>query len=1096
MDRIRVLALDQHFNRAALKSAEELASADALWREPVAWYRPSGSPADALLGEWVESTGSSAYVTVYLYTRFGSEAVESTCQCGVASCAHAAGLLIRLRRLVDWPRALSPLERWQHTLRHRSELPLPKPAPPPVEQQFLCLLQPTGTQDPCTLLAWFVSGEPGAALSDSTRWVTLEQLPPATLLPAHILLWQARLARGPRNARATAPGHELRGSAGAALLREWLEAGICYHAETLERVSPGPPRQPKWTWWIDTEAQRRLRLLGAEEEAIRVAQLDGLYYLDEKLSVFGVLSVTPVVWSMVRQMPPIPPEETRLHLQWPPHPQLRDIPPPPPAPNLAALHASLRPILVIGASRQAIREEYVFYVTAWADYGGCRLPLAQELWRACLTRRVAGEFATVHRQVEAEAAAHQVLKRAELVGLRKVVPDAWRVLSPAPPLEALAHRQHYRGGTEAFVTLESLLRALSGAPFEIEYDPQLPFAVLPEDTPLEATLRESTAAGWTQFQLTAVDEGGDIDVLPIVLQGLRRREFSLTPQPHESPNAHWLAPVGPDRFLPLGLARLREWLAPLVTYLGRTSPTRDSTIDLPDAQAMGLGDCLRRQEIDISGPKAAQIAATLAALRAAKQAECAVPRTFSGTLRPYQTEGLEWLQTLRAAALGGVLADDMGLGKTVQVIAHLALEAESGRLTRPALVIASTTLIFNWQDELARFAPSLTVINFTGGARAGLREHLASANVILVSYALLATELPLLQALEYSVLVLDEAQWVKNPFTRTARAVRALRAPHKLALTGTPLENHLGELWAHLDVVLPGFLGDYRSFNRSFRTPIERHQDDRRMAALRELITPFVLRRTKKQVAPELPPKTEAVLHVTLADDQRALYESLRLALSEDVRVALDQYSEGQSQIVVLSALMRLRQVCCDPRLIAKPGTPAPRSAKLDALMGLVRSLRDEERQVLIFSQFTSMLELISQELRHAHLEHAILTGDTTDRRTPVRRFQESEVAILLASLKAGGVGLNLTAADAVIHYDPWWNPAVEQQASDRAHRLGREQPVFIYQLLCEDTIEEKIASMKGRKSDLAQALLGESRFGAHALTDQDIRELFELAAP
>jgi SNF2 family DNA or RNA helicase len=339
----------------------------------------------------------------------------------------------------------------------------------------------------------------------------------------------------------------------------------------------------------------------------------------------------------------------------------------------------------------------------------------------------------------------------------------------------------------------------------------------------------------------------------------------------------------------------------------------------------------------------------------------------------------------------------------------------------------------------------------------------------------------------------DEAQWVKNPFTLTARAVRTLRAPHMLAVTGTPLENHLGELWAHMDAVMPGYLGDHRSFNRGFRIPIERNQDDRRMAVLRQLVVPFVLRRTKARVAPELPPKTEVVLRVAMAEDQRALYESLRLALSEDVREALHQYSDGQARIVVLSALMRLRQVCCDPRLIEAAGASVARSAKLEALLELVRSLREEGRQVLVFSQFTSMLALIARELRERRFEHAVLTGETGDRRSPVRRFQTGAVPILLASLKAGGVGLNLTAADAVIHYDPWWNPAVERQAADRAHRLGRERPVFVYQMLCEDTIEEKIASMKDRKSDLAQAVLGLDRCHGTTLSESDVRALFDL---
>jgi SNF2 family DNA or RNA helicase len=297
-----------------------------------------------------------------------------------------------------------------------------------------------------------------------------------------------------------------------------------------------------------------------------------------------------------------------------------------------------------------------------------------------------------------------------------------------------------------------------------------------------------------------------------------------------------------------------------------------------------------------------------------------------------------------------------------------------------------------------------------------------------------------------------------------------------------------------MDAVMPGYLGDYQSFNRSFRVPIERQEDDARMAILRQRVAPFLLRRTKATVAPELPPKTETVLRVAMGEGQRRLYESLRLSLSKRVREALASYNDERSRIVVLSALLRLRQVCCDPRLIGAESAPAE-SAKLDALLELIRSLRGQGRHVLVFSQFTSMLELISKALQATKCAHVLLTGKTADRATPVRQFQSGEVQILLASLKAGGVGLNLTAADAVIHFDPWWNPAVEMQAVDRAHRLGREQPVFVYKLLCEDTIEDKIEAMKGRKSDLADALLGDVHSTSGQLSDLDVRSLFELAA-
>ena len=1094
MDGIRQLPLDRHFIRANLKAAEPLAASDAEWRGPLAWYHPEGSGADALLAECVDATGIEHAVTVYLFTQFGEATVESSCSCMVRLCHHAAALLMRLQRLIDWPRPMTPLQRWQRTLDHYSD-PTRRPAASqsPEPRQFACWVFPSGSRDPCTLVASLVVALRDQTEPKQTQWVPLESSPTGSLLSPQILLWQARLARGPRNARLMEGAHELRGTEGAALLAEWLEAGLCYHGETLQRLRKGSPRPPQWEWTLDEQARTRLQLHLSEDASVRAVELDGWLYLDEVSGELGELIVSRAAAAMIQHMPPIPPDNTDVRTNWPPHRLLTDIPPPPPPPALRVLRRPLERILVIGASRRVEHGDWVFFATAWADYGGCRLPLACNPWQDSVVRRVGGVLTRVCREMEQEALGRRGLSSGELVPLRRIVPDAWRTLSPTPDGEALAHREHHRGGAETFAAFEAIARGLHGGQFEIEYDPQLPFTVLAEETPLHATLTPAEPAGWTQFQLTAVDEGGDIDVLQIVLQGLKRRAFSLTPAPNEQPDARWLAPLGPDRFLPLGLARLREWLTPLIAYLGRVPANPSKRLELPDGQAMGLSECLHRQEVAVDGPAAARIAATLAALRAAQKSLYPLPKTFQGTLRPYQCEGLQWLQALRAAALGGVLADDMGLGKTIQVIAHLLVESEAGRLDRPALIVASTSLVFNWLDEFARFAPSLLCVNFTGVERREVRQMLPCAQIIVVSYALLNSELSALQAINYSTIVLDEAQWVKNPFTLTARAIRALRAPHKLAVTGTPLENHLGELWAHMDVVMPGYLGDYRSFNRGFRTPIERHQDDRRMAVLRQLVAPFILRRTKAEVAPELPPKTQVVLRVSMAEDQRALYESLRLSLSQDVRDALQEYDEGQSRIVVLSALMRLRQVCCDPRLLEKSGASVPRSAKLDVLLGLIRSLRDEGRQVLVFSQFTSMLGLIAQALKENRFEHQVLTGETTDRRTPVQQFQTGEVPILLASLKAGGVGLNLTAADAVIQYDPWWNPAVERQAADRAHRLGREDPVFVYQLLCEDTIEDKIASMKDRKSDLAEAVLGLDRTPAGRLTELDIRSLFDL---
>jgi superfamily II DNA or RNA helicase len=1097
MDTIRQLPMNAHFSRATLKYAECLGSPGQRWRGPLAWFRPDGSRADGLQCEFVDEQGISRLATVYLYRQFGQMTVESTCTCGQSLCPHAAALLLRLQKLLDWPRRMTPLQRWQHSIKAIVQ-PSARPPPPDSREarQLVCLLRTESDRQPSTLVARLVLVGRADGLCHSSRWLSAEDAEARSYLSRQALMWQAQLATGLKSQRLNERSYVLQGCDGAAWLREVLDAGLCHHAQTLQKIRDGGTRQPQWQWEHDSHAQARVRLHFSDIHAIQLVDLNGLHYLDESTGEFGNLELSLSTWSMLEHLPPISPDETELRAHWPPHPLLRTIPTPPPPPVLRDIRAPLQPILVIGASRHSARGDFIFHLHAWADYDGCRLPLADEPWQHRVTRRLAGEYVTVEREVDRELRARQALVEADIVALSRLLPDARRTLVPAPDAQALGQRHHHEGGAETFTALESIVQSLSRAGFGSEYDPEFPFAILPQETQLQATLAPGNENGWTQFELTAMLDGDEVDVLPTILKGIERKAFSLTPTPNEPPDAHWLAPIGSQRFLPLPLSQLREWLAPLVECLDKPRRSDETQLNLSRSQTMSLSECLQRRGIVMEGAHALNVAETLALLRAAQVSAPPVvtPKSFRGNLRNYQCEGLRWLQVLRQSRLGGVLADDMGLGKTVQIIAHLLLEFESGRLDHPALVVTPTSLVFNWLDEIARFAPTLRCLNFTGPVRSMQRNELRRAPVIITSYALLANDLSDLEDIDYSMLVLDEAQWIKNPLTQTARAVRRLRASHRLAVTGTPLENHLGELWAHVDAVMPGYLGDYRTFNRSFRVPIERHEDEARLAVLRQRVAPFLLRRSKAAVAPELPPKTETVLRVSMEESQRRLYESLRLALSAQVREALASYGTEQSRIVVLSALLRLRQICCDPRLLGTISDP-PRSAKLDTLLELIRALRDEDRQVLVFSQFTSMLELISKALDAARFKHEMLTGRTTDRGAAVRSFQSGEARILLASLKAGGVGLNLTAADAVVHYDPWWNPAVELQAVDRAHRLGRTQPVFVYKLLCDDTIEEKIEAMKGQKSDLADALLGDGSAPAR-LSDLDIRALFDLNSP
>jgi ERCC4-related helicase len=450
-----------------------------------------------------------------------------------------------------------------------------------------------------------------------------------------------------------------------------------------------------------------------------------------------------------------------------------------------------------------------------------------------------------------------------------------------------------------------------------------------------------------------------------------------------------------------------------------------------------------------------------------------VPEKVTATLRDYQLEGFHWLQFLVENSLHGILADDMGLGKTVQTLAHLA--AEAGKSPgKPSLVVAPTSVVPNWAAEAEKFTPHLKVLTLHGKERGDHFERIAASDIVITSYPLISRDFEILSKQDWHLCVLDEAQYIKNSKAIIARNVCALRASHRLCLSGTPMENHLGELWSLMRFLMPGFLGDEKFFNSHIRKPIERDRSRDAQLALNRRVSPLILRRTKDQVATELPPKTELIHHIELTKPQTDLYESVRAAMDQRVRDAISSNGLAKSHIIVLDALLKLRQICCHPQLLKNPAAQKIKdSAKLNYLTDeLLPTLLEEGRRILLFSSFTSMLALIEAHLEKQKIPFLKLTGQTQDRATLVKRFQSGEIPIFLISLKAGGTGLNLTAADTVIHYDPWWNPAAENQATDRAHRIGQEKPVFVHKLVCSGTIEDRILELQNHKSALIEALL------------------------
>jgi superfamily II DNA or RNA helicase len=474
--------------------------------------------------------------------------------------------------------------------------------------------------------------------------------------------------------------------------------------------------------------------------------------------------------------------------------------------------------------------------------------------------------------------------------------------------------------------------------------------------------------------------------------------------------------------------------------------------------------------------------------------EVEVPASLQATLRPYQHQGLNWLQFLRQHQLAGILADDMGLGKTLQCLAHILTEKDAGRLTQPALIVAPVSLLGNWQREAARFCPGLRTHIHHGLSRHEAAQDLMGFDIVFTPYSLLHRDRDLWLAIDWHLLVLDEAQNIKNANTHAAQTVGDIPARHRLCLSGTPMENHLGELWSLFHFLMPGFLGSQKRFGELFRNPIERQGSSEKMDQLRKRITPFMLRRTKDVVASELPPKIETLMPVPLQGKQADLYETIRLGMEKTVRDALNSQGLAKSQITILDALLKLRQVCCDPRLLKLGATKEVLpSAKLEQLLDMLPEMVAEGRKILLFSQFTQMLGLIEQELPRLGIPWVKLTGQSKNRDTIIDQFTSGQVPLFLISLKAGGVGLNLPQADTVIHYDPWWNPAVENQATDRAHRIGQTQSVWVLKLVAQGTIEERMLALQERKAQLAKDMYSgavqrkEPLFG-----ESDLNELFK----
>lgn len=538
---------------------------------------------------------------------------------------------------------------------------------------------------------------------------------------------------------------------------------------------------------------------------------------------------------------------------------------------------------------------------------------------------------------------------------------------------------------------------------------------------------------------------------------------------------------GRSRFVKLGngaYAKLpTEWLAAqrhLGESLGFEITAGENGLEqrLPPYMATWVSDLLQAADVAVADDHWETFLPQLSDVESLP--ERPLPQGFHGELRPYQRKGMDFLSFLADHGLHGILADDMGLGKTIQAIALLLRDKEEGK-PGPSLLVAPTSVVYNWERELSRFAPSLKTLVLHGSARRERFGDIAEADVVVTSYALLRRDQEQLQKQNFHYLILDEAQNIKNPQSQAAKAAGKLQARHRLCLTGTPLENNLLELWSLFNFLMPGLLGTERRFRESYLGAMQ-GSDPEAMNDLRHRTRPFILRRLKTEVAQDLPPRTEMVAYCDLGTEQRRFYNETLMRVRGEIFATVDRLGMGRAHLNILEALLRLRQICCDPMLVARDDREIP-SAKMDLFMEMVGEITAEGHRVLVFSQFVKVLQALRTRLTAAGVATEYLDGSTKDRLERATRFNASDVPVFLISLKAGGTGLNLTGADYVVHFDPWWNPAVEDQATDRAHRIGQTRHVFSYKLIAKDTIEEKVLALQERKRRMVRDVLGTEEF-------------------
>ncbi|MEL6749803.1 MAG: DEAD/DEAH box helicase [Pseudomonadota bacterium] len=1025
--------------------------------------------------------------------------IRGHCSCPVGyNCKHVAATLlahekqIRLSNENDAPPDLDPILRyWLNTIQHSAKSTT---ASPESTHQFelhyvLSLTHDNRLGNPLLQIANYKTRR----LKSRNSWSKGTQLTQVSQSQSTFLTAQDKELARLLEANSAEFGYRrhqnaiLQGDVAPYLLERLIRSGRA-HWESLEGaiLNLGQPQPGQINWQLE---QQQAKITITEPAGLTLLPVAPPWYLDPQTWQAGPLQteLPANIAATLIQAPPIPVrqcEQVAKVLQQ--HFPNKSLPLPKAKIKLTGKDIKPQPCLSL-VTRENLTMPFYDYEDNWDDYaelsfqyGDTQVNPADP--ETILLQQTGNHFEQIKRRPTLERKHKKILVQS---GLKKVTTRRGTYNS----INSTRY-QHPEAEAGWLDFVSNTTPALRQQGWKITFAPGFRYNLVEADD-WYADLDEGSGENWFNLELGVTIEGKSFNLLRILVDFIQneRHANTLNEWLDHPADTELRLPLADGRLLRVPFGKVRHIIETLVELYDPNALNKDGQLTISRYQAAQLQalDEVKLIWGGLEGPR--RLAKQLANFDCINTIQ--PPDSLRAELRPYQQYGLNWLQFLREYGLSGILADDMGLGKTVQALAHLLVEKQAGRTKHPSLVVAPTSLMMNWAREAAKFAPDLRIVTLQGSDRQQHFSHLPEYDLVLSTYPLLPRDSDVLLQQHWHLLILDEAQNIKNPRSKVAYTARRLQAEYRLCLTGTPIENHLGELWSQFHFLMPGLLGDEKHFRQLFRKPIENQGDELRQKQLQQRVAPFILRREKTQVVQELPEKTEIITDVELSGGQQQLYETVRIAMHDKIRKAIDKKGIERSQIIILDALLKLRQICCDPRLL-KLDTAAKvkESAKLQRLMELLPEMISEGRRVLLFSQFTSMLALIEKALAEHTIDYVKLTGQTRDRATPIDRFQNGEVPLFLISLKAGGAGLNLTAADTVIHYDPWWNPAVERQATDRAHRIGQKNKVFVYKLITQGTVEEKINNLQQKKQALADALFDGEQNKA-ALTRDDLYNLF-----